>query len=272
MDLEKKKLSELAAELGRQLASLKKNREKLVPVHHEVQGSLVIRNSKKCTEYLIYKGKDNPPEYISRTRTDIIAPLAQKRYDEKLRGVIGKRIKALGECIDVLERFLKLEDVTDVYSSFPAELKEYVEPYEGNDEKFAKRWQSIDFGKWSSGIHSKYVTQRGDRVRSKSEVIIADRLYSKGIPYHYETLFACSDGSMTSPDFRILNKRTRKQYFWEHFGMMDDPDYCFHAIEKIEKYADSDVVLGENLIVSFESSLKYLSTEYIDTMIREYFE
>ena len=29
--------------------------------------------------------------------------------------------------------------MTDVYSSFPAELKEYVEPYEGNDEKFAKR-------------------------------------------------------------------------------------------------------------------------------------
>ena len=54
--------------------------------------------------------------------------------------------------------------------------------------------------------------------------------------------------------------------------MMDDPEYCFHAIEKIEKYADSDVVLGENLIVSLESSLKHLSTEYIDTMIREYLE
>ena len=252
--------------------SLKRTKQELVPIRHEVQGSLVIRNSKKCTEYLIYKGKDNPPEYISRTRTDIIAPLAQKRYDEKLMGIVGKRIEVLGECIDALEGLLKLQDVSDIYSSLPDELKEFVKPYEGGDEKFAMRWQSRDFGKWSSGIHSRYVTQRGDRVRSKSEVIIADRLYSKGIPYHYETLFVCSDGSMTSPDFRILNKHTRKQYFWEHFGMMDDPEYCFHAIEKIEKYADSNVVLGENLIVSFESSLKHLSTEYIDAMIREYFE
>lgn len=272
MSLEKKTLRALVDGLRRQMMSLKRTKQELVPIRHDVQGSLVIRNSKKCTEYLIYKGRDSPPEYISRTRIDIIAPLAQKRYEEKLMSVVGSRIEILDECIAAFERLLNLQDVSEIYSSLPDELKGFVKPYEGGDEKFAMRWQSRDFGKWSSGIHLNYVTQRGDRVRSKSELIIADRLCAKGIPYHYETLFVCSDGSMTSPDFRILNKRTRKQYFWEHFGMMDDPEYCFHAIEKIEKYASSDVILGENLIVSFESPLKSLSTKYVDTMIREYLE
>ncbi|MFQ6929598.1 MAG: hypothetical protein ACLRR3_00115 [Eubacterium sp.] len=27
------------------------------------------------------------------------------------------------------------------------------------------------------------------------------------------------------PDFTVLNKRTRHEYVWEHFGMMDDSIY-----------------------------------------------
>jgi ATP-dependent exoDNAse (exonuclease V) alpha subunit len=75
-----------------------------------------------------------------------------------------------------------------------------------------------------------YGTTRGDRVASKSEVIIADLLHryeSEGaLSYLYEReLFAPGgDGSdFRLPDFTIhVGGRT---FFWEHCGMMDDPAY-----------------------------------------------
>lgn len=73
-------------------------------------------------------------------------------------------------------------------------------------------------------------TTRGDRVASKSEVIIADLLHryeAKGaLTYQYEReLFAPGgDGNdFRLPDFTVhVGGRT---FFWEHCGMMDDASY-----------------------------------------------
>jgi hypothetical protein len=46
-------------------------------------------------------------------------------------------------------------------------------------------------------------TTRGELVRSKSEVIIADMLASLGLPYGYEQPFTGPDGSVRYPDFTI---------------------------------------------------------------------
>lgn len=68
-------------------------------------------------------------------------------------------------------------------------------------------------------------TRRGDSVRSKSEVIIADLLYSKGIDYKYEAPFIGSDGSRRYPDFAFEDAELGLQIYWEHLGMMQQPDY-----------------------------------------------
>jgi exodeoxyribonuclease V alpha subunit len=73
-------------------------------------------------------------------------------------------------------------------------------------------------------------TVRGDRVASKSEVIIADLLHSyevKGeLSYTYEEeLFAPTGGKrdFRLPDFTVKVKG--RTFYWEHCGMMDDPVY-----------------------------------------------
>lgn len=68
-------------------------------------------------------------------------------------------------------------------------------------------------------------TRRGDSVRSKSEVIIADLLFSKGIDYKYETPFIGSDGSRRYPDFTFEDAELGLEIYWEHLGMMQQPDY-----------------------------------------------
>lgn len=68
-------------------------------------------------------------------------------------------------------------------------------------------------------------TRRGDSVRSKSEVIIADLLYSKGIDYKYEAPFIGSDSTRRYPDFSFEDAELGFQIYWEHLGMMQQPDY-----------------------------------------------
>ena len=54
-------------------------------------------------------------------------------------------------------------------------------------DQIAEEWQSKTFKTNSYKTENKiYDTRRGEKVRSKSEAIIADMLFEMGIPYHYE--------------------------------------------------------------------------------------
>ncbi|MFQ8777759.1 MAG: hypothetical protein ACLR78_10425 [Roseburia sp.] len=62
-------------------------------------------------------------------------------------------------------------------------------------------------------------------MRSKSEAMIAMLLHLNAIPYRYEC--ALSLGGVTLfPDFTIRHPVTGVLYYWEHFGLMDDPAYA----------------------------------------------
>ena len=105
----------------------------------------------------------------------------QKSYDEKVLKLIDQEINAL-------ERFLKCSgDIADrikmEYSKYPDEVKEYIDPIDMTDEDYIKLWESIPCeAKEISDYVTVYETKKGERVRSKSELNIANALAAKGIP------------------------------------------------------------------------------------------
>jgi hypothetical protein len=68
-------------------------------------------------------------------------------------------------------------------------------------------------------------TERGDLVRSKSELVIADKLHARGIDYAYEQPLVLADGRVRYPDFTIADHTSGVTYYWEHLGLLDDPSY-----------------------------------------------
>lgn len=68
-----------------------------------------------------------------------------------------------------------------------------------------------------------YATVKGDYVRSKSEVIIANLLYSNGIEYEYEKDLSFSDGKIR-PDFTVKTP-SGETFYWEHLGMLGLEEY-----------------------------------------------
>jgi len=71
-------------------------------------------------------------------------------------------------------------------------------------------------------------------VRSKSEVIIANLLSEREIPFKYEYPLFAPDATFYLPDFTIENKG--KTWYWEHVGMLDNTDYANHWKEKEKWY------------------------------------
>lgn len=80
-----------------------------------------------------------------------------------------------------------------------------------------------------------YRTERGDVVRSKSEWIIADKLYAAGIDYQYEQS-KILNGIERYPDFTIIDDDSGKTWYWEHNGMLSNEEYRQRWERKLAAY------------------------------------
>ena len=147
--------------------------------------------------------------------------------------------------------------VDDIYKQLPDKRKELVKPIVLTDEQYRKQWQETSYtGKGFTANDNEIFTEKGERVRSKSEKMIADKLYMMDIPYKYEYPISLSPYGIIYPDFVVLNVKERKEVIIEHFGMMDNPEYAAGAVQKIDMYIKNGYIPGKNLIITFETSKK----------------
>ena len=85
-------------------------------------------------------------------------------------------------------------------------------------------------------------TKRGDLVRSKSEVIIANELLSQGVErYAYEQALKLPSGAIRYPDFTIIDDDTGETFYWEHLGLLHNPEYRARWERKRAAYRDADI-------------------------------
>ena len=213
-------------------------------------------------------GKYRTGEYISKEKMPITQQLAQKDYNVKLESLIEKEIKLLEkiEKFEALEKKNKMQ-IENLYDSLSLERKALVEPMYISNEEYAKKWQEEPYTKkpFLDGVAEIY-TDRDERVRSKSEKILADRLFKRGIPYKYECPIMLNN-RIIHPDFTVLNVKSRKEIYWEHMGMMDNKEYALGAVKRIDDYGKNGICVGDNLILTFETSVSLLKTQDIDQMI-----
>lgn len=86
---------------------------------------------------------------------------------------------------------------------------------------------------------------KGEPMRSKSEVIIADALASARISYVYEQPLQSADGQTRYPDFTVEDADSGVVYYWEHLGMLDRADYRERWERKLIWYRNQDILPHE---------------------------
>lgn len=229
-------------------------------------GSLLISRSRGTKRFYWYH--NGKREYINKQKKELLQALAQKYYDTKALNELEHQIAELKKALKIIDK-LENKDVPDyVYESLPQEIKELTSKQDFTEE-YAKSWQAIKYKRKPVPKDLPFYTAKNEHVRSKSELIIANMLNDRDIPYHYECPFDLG-GRPITPDFLILNKRTKEVFIWEHFGMMDNEEYNEKALNKIEGYIANDYHLGKRLIATFESSKIHLNVQLVSKLIAEY--
>ncbi len=228
---------------------------------------LITSRSNGVWQYYYYCGTHPSQKvYIPKKSIEYARQLAMRGYFEKLAVEIDRQLK-LEERAGVIDS----KKLYDVYENLTPGQKRLVTPIFMSDAEYVARWiEEHPGGANPYNIEAGYDTERGEIVRSKSEKIIADKLYAMGIPYSYECKLAMQGTPVMYPDFTILNTATRKTWYWEHFGLTDDDLYRDNMSHKLNIYEGKGLFLGEGLIITTEGEHTQLDIKLIGAKIQKY--
>ena len=256
-------LLKLQLELQKTL-ELKLKSQKTAP-----QGHLRIaqaKGGKKIQYYHFTNPMDLKGKYIPHSKTAFAQKLAQKDYDEKIIKQLQKQITALNKYIAAAQN-----KICELYNKMSYTRRQLVTPVTLTDTQYTEEWLNVTWqGCPFTESDTDYTTANKEQVRSKSEVIIADTLKRMKIPYRYEYPLKLKDDRTFYPDFLCLNVHTRKEYYWEHFGMMDDKEYRERTIQKLKIYSENNIIPGKNLIITMETQATPINLRQIEALIKEF--
>ncbi|MCR4579156.1 MAG: hypothetical protein K5681_02295, partial [Treponema sp.] len=202
--------------------------------------------------------------------------LAQKDYDKKLITRLKKEMIFLKKVLRSYRWLNKsTKSASQLFEKLNKQRRSLIKADCLPDSDFAEIWQNISYK------HKTFVegspelsTSRDEKVRSKSEIIIADALSRLGIPYRYEYPLEITNEKgirkIFYPDFICLNLRTRQEFIWEHFGLMDDAEYAARTANKLRLYEKNGIYPGKNLIISTETADSPINPKQVEKTARHY--
>ncbi len=229
------------------------------------EGKLICAKNDK--NYKWYVSKNNECIYLPKSERQMAQMLAQKKYFELRKKELLSELRA---CRYYMNKADSEGQKVDNMLANP----EYEKLLDGKIELLDKElqlWANSEYEKNSSHPENLNVkATQGKMVRSKSEAIIDKILFTSGVPFRYENKLVLGN-SIVYPDFTVRHPKTGKYYYWEHLGMMDDPEYANSACNKIKIYCEYDIVPSINLILTFETKKNPLGIDSVERIVRDYF-
>lgn len=205
--------------------------------------------------------------YLSKNDSKLISQLAQKSYYDKVLLSAEQELKAWKTLLELLP----FKTYEQVFGDLSEERQQLVKPVTLSDDEYRRRWESVNYEPGYFFPETPvYLTERGERVRSKSEQLIANLLYHLGIPYRYEfpiTIYVDGETRTWRPDFMILDVEHRKEFFLEHLGMMGNEDYLQRNLNKMKVYEENGLYEGHGMYYTFESDNVPIDLPFIKTKI-----
>ncbi len=214
--------------------------------------------------------------YLKESDKLLREKMARKVFLEKLVESQTQSAALIEKSIPLLRKAETVCDEKVILENLPEGLRKLVKIQKPSDNKALAKFLDINpnMMKNQHKINTGLFTKQGEEVRSKSELIIANMLHDAGIPYHYELVLAFSVEpgfiDVAFPDFTVMNIRTGKIMYWEHFGMLDTQKYFSDYVKKMENYSAYGYLPGRDVILSFETSESGLKTKTVAALINQF--
>lgn len=218
--------------------------------------------------YVITKKSDTKGRYLPQSEIATAKKIAQRDYDKKVLELSRKIEKILSDFLKNLPK----DDVEDIFAD-NAERRSLISPYIYSEEELRRIWEAKTYEKKQFSENAPEIfTEKGERVRSKSEKIIADKLNAMDIPYRYEAPLRLKRNSASvtlHPDFTILDAKNGREIIFEHFGMMSDSEYARNAVDKINLYTNNGFYPGSNFFFTMETDTTPLNMKTFEKMLKK---
>lgn len=227
-----------------------------------------IAIAKNRNHFNWYEVENGKRKYLSKKERNRAELLAQKEILIARQKDAERASDSIQKCMEIIqEEDLELNKTME-YLITCGLLQKTLTRYDNNRE--LQKWLKEEYQR------NKYYPEKliyrvrdGLYVRSKSEQTIALELIANQIPFRYECQLIVN-GKSYYPDFTIMHPTTGKIYYWEHLGMMDEFKYMNGVYEKLVNYKEGGIIIGDNLIITFETKDKGLDAGYAETMISHF--
>ncbi|MBQ0004575.1 MAG: hypothetical protein KBS68_01785 [Clostridiales bacterium] len=237
------------------------------------EGTLRCAKNNGYTQWFNYNPeKDNERVYI---------PKGDMRMAEKLalKGFYERQLKDIEYEIKIIDAFIKKYSRVDAqpgssYYNRKPEYKRLIDKCLKEETPEIKEFLSMQYVTNAHPEGLKFTTKSGLKVRSKTENEIADMLDYYRLPYLYEVPYSYVKNGWTRTillDFTILNPITFQRVGWTHMGRMDDPAYVKRNETHVADLTLLGFIPGDNLIVTYESLNRLMSSAEIDAQIIRFF-
>ncbi len=220
-----------------------------------------------CSGNKCYLSDGHQKIYIKKKDEKLAQQLANKKYLSALLEDLEKEKSATDMYLRHCPKTKKADQLFAASDIFQNLLSPYFSPL----SKELDNWMKSPYT--TNTKHPEYLTVKvgpNEFVRSKSEAMIAKLLKQHQIPYRYESQIVLDDMEIY-PDFTIRHPKTGELYIWEHFGLLDNPQYLKNMHGKMQTYTANNFLPGINLITTFETLEKPLTFEMIEMQIQYYF-
>ena len=188
------------------------------------------------------------------------------------RSVLEEELRSLDLSRSILEQAIAdLERVEDTDSKrFVVEKYGWLSNEEIDECCFPKRspaWENGPYEKMNYRPEElRHTTSRGLRVRSKSELLIAETLYRYDLPFRYEQVYR-TNGISISADFTI-RRSDGKLFVWEHEGLINKRSYIEWQRKKAELYASIGFYPWDNMILTYDTDDGNIDLRIVESEIR----
>ena len=246
---------------GRHLLKLLKKRQVKLQEEYEILhpylNVVMYPSQKKDTDRTYYYTKQNmKPKYLGNEKSDIVWKVKRARNIAYAKTAVESDIALLEKLVNGF-KFTGFEDIT---LALPKTYRLRKIDYHDDLPQIARNWikrkeaEKAGYGPWHPEglIHT---VSNGIKVRTKSEMAIAEILLRNRIPFVYELPHRLHNGKIVHTDFTILSTIDYKtEILIEHEGSMDDSVYRQKHAWRVENYYMTGYVPNVDLFFTFDGA------------------
>lgn len=243
------------------------------------EGKLIHQKNGNNNQFLLltYENGKRVRRGINKNK-QLIRELAKKEFDCKAYKILSNNIEAYQHAVKKQIAFDPKQIIASMTKAYSQLSEEYFYsladiPISANSDneshiriKRHEEWWKQPYKEyWGHPEYKTRTTPRGQKVRSGSELLIAETLYRYSVPFHYEEELEI-DGKVYAPDF-TFEDYDKKPFYLEYFGMMNNTNYSKKNFLKLDDYYNIGLIPGDNLIVVFDSN-GIMNMGMIDAIVR----